>query len=313
MADFDVNDIRRLDGGLLLVFRELLTFRRATTVARRLGLSQSAVSHALGRLRDLFGDPLFIRKPHGLEPTRRALELEPKIAALIELAGETLSAETRFEPARSRRRFNLAMPTFVASIIGGRLVAQLQAAAPEASFLSRQLLVDLALAGVRRGEIDLALGQFGHIPPDLAAEPLYADRYCVIARRGHPTVWPPLTAETYAATPHVFVGEPPDVSGEGPYDPARMAEAYGVLPPPGQIRTAAFVAQWETAMLTVASSDAIADCPARLAERYAERLGLQVIEAPYDAHTPPVLAVRRAGLKDPAIDWLLDQVRAAVA
>lgn len=314
MADFDLDDIRRLDGGLLLVFRELLAHRRATTAARRLGLSQSAVSHALGRLRDLFGDPLFIRRPHGLEPTRRALELGPRIDALIALAGETLASGARFEPARSRRRFNLAMPGFIASIIGARLVEQFRAQAPEASFLCRRLLVDAALAAVRRGEIDLAVGQFSRIPPDLTAETLYADRFCIIAREGHPSVRPPLSAEVYAATPHVFVGEPSDVvPGEGAQDPARVAEAYGDLPPPGQIRTAAYVTQWETAMLMVASSDAIAECPGRLAERYAARLGLQVIEPPYESATPPVLAVRRAGVRDPAVDWLLAKVRAAAA
>jgi DNA-binding transcriptional LysR family regulator len=72
MSDFDLNQIRRLDGGLLLVFRELLRTRRAGAVAERLGLSPSAISHALNRLRDLFDDPLFIRRPHGFEPTRRA-------------------------------------------------------------------------------------------------------------------------------------------------------------------------------------------------------------------------------------------------
>ncbi|MDR3511448.1 MAG: LysR family transcriptional regulator [Caulobacteraceae bacterium] len=309
-----MNNIRRLDGSLLLVFRELLAHRRATLAARRLGLSQSAVSHALGRLRALFDDPLFIRRPHGLEPTQRALELGPRIEALIDLVGETLSADTRFDPAHSRRRFNLAGPAFITSIIGARLVEQFRASAPNAAFLSRRLLLDLALVAVRRGEIDLALGAFARIPPDMTAETLYVDRYCVIARRDHPVVRPPLDRATYAATPHVFVGDPPGyASNEVIYDPDLMAETYGAVPPPEAIRTAAYVPQWETAMLIVSASDAIADCPGRLAERYAVRLGLQVIEPPYDPAMPPVQAVRRAGLKDPAIDWLLDQVRAAVA
>src|SRR5918912_1562817 len=62
MSDFDLNQVRRVDGGLLLVFRELLRTRRASAVADRLGLSPSAISHALNRLRDLFDDPLFIRR-----------------------------------------------------------------------------------------------------------------------------------------------------------------------------------------------------------------------------------------------------------
>ena len=110
MSDIDVNNIRRLDGGLLLVFRGLLRRRQTTAVALELGLSQSAVSHALTRLRDLFEDPLFIRRPHGLEPTRRALELAPRVDALIDLARETLEREGIFDPARSTRRFTLGAP-----------------------------------------------------------------------------------------------------------------------------------------------------------------------------------------------------------
>ena len=95
MSDFDLNQIRRLDGGLLLVFRELLRTRRASTVAERLGLSPSAISHALTRLRDLFNDQLFVRRPHGFEPTRRALELGPKIEALIDLSPEEVAEGVR--------------------------------------------------------------------------------------------------------------------------------------------------------------------------------------------------------------------------
>src|SRR5471032_1669569 len=98
MSDISQLDIRRIDGGLLLVFRELCRRRRTTAVAAHLGLSQSAVSHALARLRDLFGDPLFLRRPHGLEPTGRALELAPRIDALIDLMGPALRPDPGFDP-----------------------------------------------------------------------------------------------------------------------------------------------------------------------------------------------------------------------
>jgi len=315
MGEFDFNDIRRLDGSLLLVFRELLTHRRAIEAARRLGLSQSAVSHSLGRLRALFNDPLFIRLPHGLEPTQRALELGPRIEALIELVGTTLSSKTRFDPAKARRQFSLAGPESIASIIGARLAEIFIETAPDATFAMRPLLIDLALNALRRGEIDLALGRFTRIPPGLEAEVLYTDRLCVIARQGHPTVRPPLDFTTYAATPHVFVGQPPGMTFNVlPYDPEQMAQAYGMVPERDKVRTVAYVSQWENAMLIVAASDAIAECPERLALRYASTLGLQTIDPPDEtgaARPQVVQAVRRGGGADPGIDWLLDQVRAA--
>src|SRR5260370_26623015 len=103
MNDIDTSDIRKLDGNLLLVFRELARTRRTTEAARRLGVTQSTVSHALARLRDLFADPLFVRRPHGLEPTPRALELAPRIDSLIDMAGAALTPEGGFEPAHTRR------------------------------------------------------------------------------------------------------------------------------------------------------------------------------------------------------------------
>src|SRR5689334_25448174 len=121
MSEFDQMKLRRLDGGLLLIFRELLTQRRASRVSQRLGLSQSAISHALARLRDLFGDPLFIRKSHGFEPTRRALELGPRVEALIDLIGTTISEHGSFDPKRSRRRFGIASPDYIITLIGDRL------------------------------------------------------------------------------------------------------------------------------------------------------------------------------------------------
>src|SRR5215813_14937949 len=119
MSDFDQNKIRRLDGGLLLVFRELLRTGRASVAAERLGLSPSAISHALTRLREVFDDPLFIRRPHGFEPTRRAEQLGPQVEALLALAHRTVTRDAGFDPAASTREFRFAAPEFVAALIGG--------------------------------------------------------------------------------------------------------------------------------------------------------------------------------------------------
>src|ERR1700684_4345947 len=130
MSDFDQTQIRKLDGGLLLIFRELMARGRASDVALHLGLSPSAVSHALGRLRDLFGEALFVRRSHGLEPTQRALELAPRIEQLIALIGGVVSAERGFDAAQSRRRFRIACPDGVESVIAEPLVAAFRREAP---------------------------------------------------------------------------------------------------------------------------------------------------------------------------------------
>src|SRR6516165_10024271 len=102
MTDIDDTKLRRLDFSLLLIFQEVYRSRRSTAAAERLGLSQPAVNHALGRLREILGDRLFVRHPSGLQPTPRAIELAPRVDAILGLAGEALSGLSRFDPQTSR-------------------------------------------------------------------------------------------------------------------------------------------------------------------------------------------------------------------
>lgn len=313
MNDTDNVNIRKLDGGLLLVFRELLRERRATAAGRRLGLSQSAVSHALARLRDVFHDPLFLRKSHGLEPTRRALELGPRIEALIETLGATLSAGGRFDPKNSRRLFRIVSPESIVTIIANGLTRSFAREAPQARFSTQPAFLERALGAVRRGEVDLAIGMFGPLPQGLVAEKLGDDEYCVLARRGHPRVKGRLDMKSYLSIGHVFVGNPAGaLSDEEAFDSEKMNATYGPLPSPVQVRTHGYVTLWETAMLLAAESDMIVECPRRLARKYAKALGLQILDPPYKPFKFTVFAVRRDA-DDPGVAWLMSHVKKAFA
>src|SRR3990167_3430386 len=160
MSDIDSANIRKLDGGLLLLWRELMRQGRATAAGERLGLSQSGVSHALGRLREVFGDPLFLRRPHGLVPTRRALDLAPRIELLTSLTQEAMGGQGAFDPAASARQFHIGAADFVTSLVCAPLLSRLKAAAPGVSVAFRTLVGAAAFDALRRGEIDLALGRF---------------------------------------------------------------------------------------------------------------------------------------------------------
>jgi DNA-binding transcriptional LysR family regulator len=314
MNEFDASQIRKLDGGLLLIFRELMARRRANDVALHLGLSPSAISHALGRLRDVFGEPLFIRRSHGLEPTQRAQELSPKVERLLAQINELVAGEGGFGPSASRRRFRIACPEDIASLIAQPLIAAFRREAPRATFSTRWAILDRALRAVHRGEADVALGVFLAIPAGLASQPLFEDDQCVIARQGHPQVHGALDLATYARAGHLFVGNPDGaLADDAPIDRPTMDAAYGELPLAPRIRTHGYVAQWETAMLAVSGTDALAECPRRLALRYAEKLGLQVLDPPYPPFRFTVQAVRRAEVKDAGIDWLMEKLAEAVA
>ncbi len=302
MSDFDLNKIRRLDGGLLLVFRELLRTRRATTVADRLGLSSSAISHALGRLRDLFDDPLFIRRPHGLEPTRRALELGPKIEALINLTGETLSKAKGFDPTASERLFRFAAPEFVTALIGAELINRLKPIAPRVTFGVAFTAEEEALRALRSGQIEFALGRFGAARPGFIHEPLFQDRYCVTARKDHPLIAKGLDRESWRDMGHIFAWSKSETGDDNSRD----------LETGDTVARLAAVPQWMTALLMAASTDGLVTCPRRLAERHAGLLGLQVLDPPFESHEITVSVVRRAGVVDAGVDWFLEQVKSAV-
>jgi DNA-binding transcriptional LysR family regulator len=301
----DRNKIKRLDGTLLLVFRELVRCRRTTDTAERLGLSQSAVSHVLGRLRRLFEDPLFIRCPNGLEPTRRALELAPLIDDLILRAQETMDLGRGFDPATTRRQFRLAGVDFESTMATTRILRTFEGEAPHALVSFRTLMGEEAVAALMLDKIDLAVGRFdSDLPDELYADQLYEERYCVIARKRHPFIRAGLDQKAYCSVGHVIVA----ASGAMNDADDRSLQRLGVAR-----RIVATVPRFLIAFTAVAQTDYVATVPKRLAARYADSLNLQILPLPFEYGSHRVVALRRAPAgADPAIDWLVNKVRAVI-
>jgi DNA-binding transcriptional LysR family regulator len=301
IGEFDISKIRKLDGGLLLVFRELLRCRNATEASRRLHLSPSAVTHSLNRLRDLFDDQLFVRRSHGLEPTRRALEIGPRIESLIELTTEALTGQGAFDPEKTQRRFSIGAPEFLTVLIGAPLVERVRQYAPRASIDIWHLSRDQALEAMRRGEIDLALGRLGRVnDAGFEVRTLYEDRYCVVARKRHPRIKGRVTERQYVEIGHVFASA---FSEGGPGER---------IPSPSIVATAAVVPHWLTALMIVSRTDLLGTVPQRLAESQAKALKLQVVKPPYPDEPWTVSAMRRTDREDTGVDWLLEQIEACV-
>jgi DNA-binding transcriptional LysR family regulator len=299
MSHISQTEIRRLDFTLLLVMRGLLRHRRTTTVAAELGLSQSAISYSLTRLREVFGDELFVRRPHGLEPTLHALELAPRIQAMLLQAEEAIGLSEVFDPALTTRAFRIAALDHVTAVLAPPLLRAFEAHAPGARFSFRTLRGEDALEALRREEIDLALGQFQRPLPGLASEPLFVDRYRLVARQGHPEVRGRVSKALFERLSHVAV------SVEGDFrsltDPA--LEDVGL-----SRRVAATAPTFPTAFAMAAGSDCVSVAPGRLASALAGPLGLQLCDLPKALPPIRVFTVRRLG-RDVAVDWLAQQVR----
>jgi len=301
MTDINLSKIRRLDGSLLLIFRELMRHHRTTVVAERLGLTQSAVSHALGRLRELFDDALFIRRPNGLEPTHRALEIAPRIDELIRLTEVALDTGKAFDPLATRRIFRIGGGDFMSALIAAPLLHLFECEAPQASFVFRFALGSDAFDALRRDDVDIAVGRLRPRGDDVVVEHLYDESYCVVARQGHPRVQGSIDLATFSELGHVIIALGNDLEQLGD-DRLKQQNI--------ERRMVAAVPRFLTGFTLAAQSDALLTVQRRLAERYAVAFKLQVLDVPYPSESFPIVAVRRqADQDDPAINWLIDKVR----
>src|SRR3981081_894674 len=123
-------DLRSVDLNLLVTFEAVLTERSVSAAAERLGVTQSAVSHALRRLRGVFHDQLLVRGPAGMEPTPRALEIAEVVTEALGQIEQVISQPRGFDPCRSERTFTMRVSEYVAPFLLPTLCSWLRRQAP---------------------------------------------------------------------------------------------------------------------------------------------------------------------------------------
>lgn len=153
--DFSHGDLRRIDLNLLVAFDALIEERHVSRAAARLHIGQPAMSHALGRLREVFGDALFVRSGTRMEPTPRALALAPGIRAWLETACEFLFSERLFDPALASGTFVLSAPDGLEALLLPSLIAELRASSPGIGVRVTLLETGQELAALDRDETEL--------------------------------------------------------------------------------------------------------------------------------------------------------------
>jgi len=298
-------DLRRADLNLLVVFQVLLAERHVGRAAERLSLTQSAASHALGRLRKLFSDPLFVRHPKGVEPTARALALAPDITGILSRAQSLLAAPV-FDPTLARS-FTMATIDLTEPTIIVPLIARLRRVAPAIDLRVVPLVREYVVAAFDRQEIDMAILNFSDPPARIASLPVLKDRYVGIARRGHPDLKRrPLTAKTYAALPHLLFSPRGDPKGivDQP-----LAQLSGL-----KRRVVMTIPHIAAVPLIVARTDLVAVIAERVARVYAAEYDLSLFDPPVKLPEFTIsILTSAARATDPALQWLTDQVRHACA
>jgi DNA-binding transcriptional LysR family regulator len=298
-------DLARLDLNLLLVFHHLLREKRVSAVATVLGMSQPAVSSALGRLRSSLGDELFLRTQRGMEPTPYALQLAEPVATALDGLQQALNVRASFDPATSERSFTLAMTDVGEMYFLPVLMDALAGAAPGVTLnvvavTSASLKDDMA-----SGRTDLALGLLPQLQAGFFQQALFRQPYVCLMREGHPLAHAEgLTLSDFATASHVRVMAAG--TGHGRIDAAisETLEQQGL-----QRRIRLTVPNYVALGDVLGHSNLIATVPQRFAQRVTGPFALTTRALPLAVDGSAIHQFWHARLhKDPGHQWLRELV-----
>jgi DNA-binding transcriptional LysR family regulator len=264
-----------VDLNLLVVLDALFEEQSVTRAARRVGLSQPALSNALSRLRAHLGDPLFVRTAGGMVPTPRAAELVPEVRAALRRIEQALADSAPFQPATSKRVFRVLTTDYVEMALLPKVLARMRKEAPD---------VDLEIRpgtsggsppreALERGEIDVAIGVYAGEERGVVGAPLFSETFVGLVRTGHPLLRGALTAERYASFPHVLIA--PRGGRSGFVD--RALEAHGL-----KRRVMTLTPSYLTAPWLLLGTDLVLTLARRTAKALVGALPLAVFEPPLD-------------------------------
>lgn len=290
-----------VDLNLLVALDVLLDEGSVTRAAERLALSQPAMSRTLGRLRDLFGDPLFVRQGRQMVATERARGLREPVKLALSGVRDLLDPPAPFDPAATARSFRLWTPDYAQVAVLGPVLDALLTTAPGVRVTVLPLGVD-PISALASGAADLVFGPPAISPPWCVCKPLLTDPWVVVCHRDRA---PPDTLPSYLAAHHLAVGAE---LGHG--SPIDAALARG-----GHVRDVRLhVPDFAGALFVAATSALVATLPRPIGEQGARLLPLALAPLPFEAPAPTIAMIwphRLTG--DPAHRWLRALVQRLVA
>ena len=298
-------NIEAIDLNLLVALDALLRERSVSRAATSVGLSQPAMSRALGRLREVMEDPLLVRQGHRMLPTPRALGLVEPVAAAIAAVRLAFTPSDAFDPHTARRRFRLGAVDTTLAVVLPLLLGRLDEIAPgvEVGTAPLRSTADCfdRLVG---GEWDLAIGRFPSPPEGLEKRLLFEDRIVCVVRRDHPRIGESLTLDDYVAEAHLSVetGAPDDQ----PFTIEDRLRSQGF-----ERRVVSRLENLAMAPFVVAQTDLLCTAPLRTIAPFADGLGLRMLELPFETPAFELELAWHASVDvDPANEWLREVIAA---
>lgn len=290
LDNFDLN--------LLVAFEVLLEERSVTRAARRLNVTQSAMSASLKRLRESFQDELLMLHGKKMIPTQHALTLAPEVSATLMRLKTLIATGTGFDPATSKRRFQINASDYITTVLLVPLIEHLQVEAPEVR-LNLSLPSAQSARRLEAGEIDLLLTPNEFLESDHPRELLFEERHVVVGARDNPFLQSPLSIEQFKECGHVVVR----ISNQDTYIEAILRK----LAPDRRIEVAAqsFIqVPW-----LLRGTNRLAVMHERLARVTQPVFDLAIVDLPYDlAPMREMMQHHVSRTRDAGLTWLREKI-----
>jgi DNA-binding transcriptional LysR family regulator len=288
--------IDELDITQIRLLAELSRLRSVSRAAQRIGISQSAASHALAKLRKISGDPLFARTQDGLQPTPFGSRLSTASCEALDVLLSGLTASDQFDPRTTTRVFSFFMNDIGQTIFLPPLIKYLKQNAPGASARVLPVPLDNPGAAISSGAVDFAAGYFDNLTTGFFQSLVFHERYACIVRTGHPKFRSGMTLEAFEQAEHAIA----NATGMAHAVVDRYLAKHRV-----KRNVTLRVPGLHVLPMIVANSDLVAVIPWRLADAFAARLPIKVLPPPVAMSQFDVCIYWHERYQhDPAIRWM---------
>lgn len=292
--------ISRIDLNLLVVLDAIYTEGGITRAAQKLHLTQPAISHSLGRLRELFRDELFVREGRAMVPTALARNLIDPLRRALRGLEVTLNEVERFDPASTQKRFTLAVRDVFESTVLPPLLARVAREAPSVDVAAVQIERRELESELAAGTLDAALDVLLPLSDQIRRRRISLDRQVVVARKNHPAVRRGLTLATYLKQHHVLVSSRRAGPGLEDVELSRQGLSRRI-----RLRCQHYFA----ACRVVSQTDLILTMPGNYAKIANRQFGNQVLPLPLDMPPLDAYLYWHASVdNEPANRWLREHI-----
>jgi DNA-binding transcriptional LysR family regulator len=283
------------------VAASLYKHRNVSRAALDLGLSQSAVSHALSRLRDQFNDPMFVRTAKGIAPTEFARSIQAELLDLVQRVELLANRREKFDPQEIRDRITLSTTEYFELAVMAKLQSQIMKKAPRLQLSMRPTMGELPKRDLEDGKIDLAVaGFYSDLPEGFFQTSLYSDTFSCALRQNHPIKkW---GLQEYFEAEHALITLQGDFKDEISTGTGRRKKARHLAYGTFSFTSLAWILQETNLVLTA---------PTRLLKSYQKFFPIQLRPSPVDLGSIEIRMVWHAQThQDPLHRWFREQLKA---